>query len=76
MIEALLTLLSDQDPNVRAVAVISLGRTGTTEDFVIDAVIKLLNDVDRIVRESACLSLGTMKAIKAIPAIGRILWVN
>ena len=72
MIEALITLLSDQDPNVRAVAAISLGRTGTKEEYVFDELIKLLEDKDRIVRQSACLSLGHLKSIKAIPHIGNI----
>ena len=72
MIEALIKLLEDQDPNVRAVAAISLGRTGVSDENVVDDLIKLLKDPDRIVRQSACLSLGHMKAIKAIPDIGNI----
>ena len=72
VVEALLQLFSDPDPNVRAVAAISLGRTGRSEEYIIDALIKLLEDNDRIVRQSACLSLGTLKAVKAIPAIGNI----
>ncbi len=72
MVEALLKLLDDKDPNVRAVAAISLGRTGCTEERVIDSLIELLKDGDRIVRQSACLSLGAMKAVKAIPHIGNI----
>lgn len=71
MVEALLRLLKDEDPNVRAVAAISLGRTGTTDEKVVDDLIELLKDDDRIVRQSACLSLGTLKVVKAIPAIGR-----
>ena len=69
-------LLEDEDPNVRAVAAISLGRTGCTEERVIDKLISLLKDTDRIVRQSACLSLGTMKAVKAIPHIGNIWLVT
>ena len=72
MIEALIELLEDTDPNVRAVAAISLGRTGTKEERVVDKLIKLLEDNDRIVRQSACLSLGHMKAAKAIPHIGHV----
>jgi HEAT repeat protein len=72
VVEALLQLFSDPDPNVRAVAAISLGRTGRSEEYIIDALIKLLEDGDRIVRQSACLSLGTLKAVKAIPHIGNI----
>ena len=72
MVEALLKLLKDEDPNVRAVAAISLGRTGCTEERVVDALINLLKDSDRIVRQGACLSLGAMKATKAIPHISNI----
>lgn len=72
VIEALVRLLSDPDPNVRAVAAISLGRTGKSSDELIDKLIDLLKDGDRIVRQSACLSLGTLKAVKAIPHISNI----
>ena len=72
VIEALMQLLEDKDPNVRAVAAICLGRTKCTEEKVIDKLISLLKDGDRIVRQSACLSLGSMKAVKAIPHIGNI----
>jgi hypothetical protein len=69
VIDALLLLLDDPDANVRAVAAISLGRTGVKEDYIIDRLIELLKDSDRIVRQSACLSLGALKAVKAIPGI-------
>jgi HEAT repeat protein len=72
VVDALLTLLEDEDPNVRAVAAICLGRTGTKDEVVVDRLIGLLKDGDRIVRQSACLSLGAMKAVKAIPHIGNI----
>ncbi len=75
MIDALVRLLADHDPNVRAVAAISLGRTGVTDEQVADKLIKLLKDSDRIVRQSACLSLGHMKCIKAIPHIGDVWYV-
>lgn len=70
VVEALIRLLQDKDPNVRAVAAISLGRTGNSTEKVVDELIALLKDNDRIVRQSACLSLGTLKAVKAIPNIG------
>ena len=74
--EALLKLLEDKDPNVRAVAAICLGRTGHSEERVVDLLIELLKDSDRIVRQSACLSLGTLKAVKAIPHIGNVWLVS
>lgn len=75
VIEALLRLLEDADPNIRAVAAISLGRTGVQEESIIDTLISMLKDGDRIVRQSVCLSLGALKATKAIPHISNI-WRN
>ena len=72
VIEALLRLLEDPDPNIRAVAAISLGRTGVQEESIIDTLISMLKDGDRIVRQSVCLSLGALKAKKAIPHISNI----
>ncbi len=71
VVDALIRLLKDDDPNVRAVAAISLGRTGRADEKVVDDLIALLKDDDRIVRQSACLSLGTLKVVKAIPEIGK-----
>ncbi|XP_064391997.1 uncharacterized protein LOC135339690 isoform X2 [Halichondria panicea] len=75
VVDALIRLLKDDDPNVRAVAAISLGRTGRADEKVVDDLIALLKDDDRIVRQSACLSLGTLKVVKAIPEIGK-RWRN
>jgi hypothetical protein len=72
VVDALIRLLEDPDPNVRAVAAVSLGRTGNASDDVVDNLINLLKDADRIVRQGACLSLGHLKAEKAIPHIGHI----
>ena len=73
VVDALLKLLDDQDPNIRAVAAISLGRTGTKEKVVINRLMVLLDDKDRICRQSACLSLGHIKAEEAVPKIS-YLW--
>ena len=73
VVEALLRLLDDEDANVRAVAAISIGRTGVQEEAIIDRLIEKLSDGDRIVRQSVCLSLGALKAKKAIPHISN-LW--
>ena len=73
VVEALLRLLNDESANVRAVAAISLGRTGVQDEVIIDTLIKKLQDGDRIVRQSVCLSLGALKAKKAIPHISN-LW--
>ena len=72
VVDALIRLLEDPDPNVRAVAAVSLGRTGNASDDVVDNLITLLKDADRIVRQGACLSLGHLKAEKAVPHIGHI----
>lgn len=76
MVDALATLLHDGDPNIRAVAAISLGQTGTQESKVIDHLIALLDDKDRICRQSACLSLGHMKAEKAVSKISYLWYVR
>ncbi|CAH1801193.1 unnamed protein product [Owenia fusiformis] len=75
VIAALLELLEDADPNIRAVAALGLGKSGRKNRRVIDHMIKLLSDEDRLVRESACLSLGKMKTEKAVPHIID-LWRN
>lgn len=69
----MLRLLDDEDANVRAVAAISIGRTGVQDEAIIDILIGKLKDGDRIVRQSVCLSLGALKAKKAIPHISN-LW--
>ncbi|XP_033123178.1 uncharacterized protein LOC117121896 [Anneissia japonica] len=70
VIESLLDLCVDVDENVRAVAAISLARTGVRDnDHVINTIMKLLKDQDRLVRESGCLALGHIKAKKAIPKL-------
>lgn len=58
---------------MRAVAAISMGRTGVKDEAIIDKLIGMTKDGDRIVRQSVCLTLGSMKAIKAIPYISN-LW--
>lgn len=61
VIEALLDLLNDPDPNIRAVALVSLARTGHNSDRAIRRICATLEDPDRLVRESACLALGRLK---------------
>ena len=70
MVDALIHLLNDNDPNVRPVAAVSLGRTGNDSNYIADHLIQLLEDKDRIVRQAACLSLGKLKAKKAVPQLG------
>ncbi|XP_013395160.1 uncharacterized protein LOC106162413 [Lingula anatina] len=71
----LLTLIRDQDPNMRAVAALALGRTGTNDFRVIDSLIKALKDEDRLVREATCISLGKLKVMKAIGLLLEV-WRN
>ncbi|XP_071946260.1 uncharacterized protein [Antedon mediterranea] len=76
VIESLLDLCVDVDENVRAVAAISLARTGVRDDeHIMNTIMRLLKDKDRLVRESGCLALGHMKAKKAIPKLVH-LWRN
>ncbi|XP_065193594.1 uncharacterized protein LOC135824809 [Sycon ciliatum] len=69
VIEALLDLLDDPDANIRAVAAISLGRTGAGQAKSIPRLIAGLADSDRLVREACCLSLGHLKSAEAVPHI-------
>ena len=62
-------LLDDSDPNIRAVAAISLARTEVFNAKIIAKLRKSLRDPDRLVRESGCLALGHLKAEKAVPDI-------
>ncbi|OWF40248.1 uncharacterized protein LOC110464067 [Mizuhopecten yessoensis] len=75
VIDALRDLLSDKDPNVQAVAIISLARTGANDDKTVKYVMQCLHSRDRIVREASCLSLGVMKATVAIEKLVD-LWRN
>ncbi|XP_060063774.1 uncharacterized protein LOC132544218 [Ylistrum balloti] len=75
VIESLRDLLYNEDPNVRAVASVSLAKTGNSEKLTIKRLMKALNDKDRLVREAGCLALGHIKAKEAIPALLR-LWRN
>jgi HEAT repeat protein len=65
-------LLADKDNNVRAVAAISLARTGAKSDAVVKRLMKTLDDKDRLVRESGCLALGHLKAQAAVTKIVHI----
>ena len=62
-------LLTDKDNNVRAVAAISLARTGANSKQVVQSLMKCLNEKDRLVRESACLALGHLQAEAAVPKL-------
>lgn len=75
VIDALRDLLSDKDPNVQAVAIISLARTGANDDKTVMYVMRCLRSKDRIVREACCLALGVMKATVAIEKLVD-LWRN
>ena len=69
VITALCKLLRDNDPNIRAVACISLSYTGNSNPATIEKVEKLLKDDDRLVRESACVTLGKFKCAGSVPAL-------
>ncbi|XP_071945403.1 uncharacterized protein [Antedon mediterranea] len=62
VISTLTNLLNDNDPNMRAVAAIALGKTGVKNYKVVQSMIRKLSDEDRLVREAACISLGHMRA--------------
>ena len=72
MIDALTDLLDDADSNARAVAAISLARTGICNPIIVTRLLRLLTDEDRLVRESACLTLGRLKVEEAVPKLVKI----
>ena len=81
---ALVELLDDEDPNVRAIAAISVSKCGggKTENgqtlfaFVDDVLLKLLlEDRDRLVRESVCIAFGHRQTEKAVPDLVSV-WRN
>ena len=76
VIQALLKLLDDADPNIRAVAAISLARTEVTNDQIVSKLIASLKDGDRLVRESGCLALGHMQAERAVSAVVSLWYVS
>ena len=69
VVNALCKLLRDNDPNIRAVACISLSYTGNSNPATIEKVQKLLKDDDRLVRESACVALGKYQSPGSVPAL-------
>ncbi|XP_035690308.1 uncharacterized protein LOC118425522 [Branchiostoma floridae] len=69
VVSSLKKLLVDEDPNIRAVASIALGKTGTCTPDIVEALVNLLKDEDRLVRESTCVSLGYLQAQDAVPHV-------
>ena len=66
MVNALQDLLTDKDPNIAAVAIISLARTDSHDITTVTALRKCLRAKDRVVREAACLALGHLGVESAI----------
>lgn len=69
VIESLRDLLRNESANTRAVAAVSLAKTGNQDKSTINVLLKCLNDKDRLVREAGCLALGHMKAKRAVPRL-------
>lgn len=69
VISSLKDLLRNEDSNIRAVAAVSLAKTGNQDKSTINVLLKCLNDKDRLVRESGCLALGHIKAKRAVPKL-------
>lgn len=82
IVDALVDLLQwDDDPNVRAVAAISLSRTqrnarisdDSMRTLIEDTLMDALKDPDRLVRQAGVLALGSLRCERAIDAIAH-LW--
>jgi HEAT repeat protein len=63
----------DLDPDVRAVAAISLARADVSDDATVRHILRMLSDQDRLVREAACMALGVLKVKEALPKL-TYLW--
>lgn len=75
VINALRDLLRNKSSNVRAVAAVSLVKSGDKDPSTVDNLMKCLNDKDRLVREAGCLALGQLQSKKAVPKLLH-LWRN
>ena len=69
VLTALYKLLKDSDPNIRAVACVSLVQTDLTNLTSLEKITKLLTDSDRLVRESACLALAKFNNKTSVPRL-------
>ncbi|XP_064612127.1 uncharacterized protein LOC135476138 [Liolophura sinensis] len=69
VVARLLEMMSDQDPNIRAVTAIALARSNARSKKSLSKLMKALEDEDRLVRESACFALGFLQAASAVEAI-------
>lgn len=69
VINALRDLLRNKSSNVRAVAAVSLVKSGDKDPSTVDNLMKCLNDKDRLVREAGCLALGQLQSKKAVPKL-------
>ena len=75
VINALRDLLRNKSSNVRAVAAVSLVKSGDKDPSTVDNLMKCLNDKDRLVREAGCLALGQLQSKKAVPKLLHLWYV-
>jgi hypothetical protein len=62
-------LLRNKSSNVRAVAAVSLVKSGDKDPSTVDNLMKCLNDKDRLVREAGCLALGKTMFGSSLPPV-------
>jgi hypothetical protein len=75
VVNALRDLLRNKSSNVRAVAAVSLVKSGDKDPSTVDNLMKCLNDKDRLVREAGCLALGQLQSKKAVPKLLHLWYV-
>ena len=81
IVAGLTELLNDDDPNIRTVATLALGRcsSSSSESASVDAIVGrlliLIKDPDRLVRQAACISLGHLRAGAAVKTLVHV-WRN
>lgn len=80
IVAGLVELLNDQDPNIRTVATLALGRCKSSPEVItrhkiVSHLLKRISDADRLVRQAACISLGHIRAGEAVKTLIQV-WRN
>jgi len=77
IVAGLIELLNDNDPNIRTVATLALGRCNSSSDItsIVGHLLTMVSDSDRLVRQAACISLGHLRAGDAVKTLVDI-WRN
>lgn len=80
IVAGLVELLNDNDPNIRTVATLALGRCKSSPEVItlhriVAHLLKRISDPDRLVRQATCISLGHIRAGEAVKSLVQV-WRN